>query len=86
MADTKTTPYLLLRDQVSGPARKIDRSLAGVSKTATGSHGVLGKLGGALGGLVNPTTLAITGVAALLTGFLVASGKAAVEEGPTSPS
>jgi len=79
MADTKTTLTWLLRDQVSGPARKMDAALGKAGATAGSSGGKFGKLGTALGGLVNPTTLVIGGVTAL-TGFLIASTKAAAEE------
>lgn len=79
MADTKTTLTWLLKDQVSGPASKIKGSLGAAEAQAGKSSGVFGKLGGALGGLVNPTTLAVGGIGAMV-GVLGYSIKAAADE------
>lgn len=79
MTDTKTTLTWLLRDQVSGPARKMEGALGAAEKRAGTSGGVFAKLGGVLGGLVNPTTLAIGGIGAVTAG-LAYSIKAAADE------
>jgi hypothetical protein len=79
MADTKTTLTWLLKDQVSGPAKNINTVLGKAETKATGSAGAFGKLGGAVGGFVNPTTLAI-GAGVAMVGFMGGAIKAAADE------
>jgi hypothetical protein len=79
VSDTKTTLTWLLRDQVSGPARNISGSLDKLGLKAKTNSGLMGKLGTATGGLINPTALLTTGIFAL-GGALLGAGKAAIDE------
>lgn len=80
MGDTKTTLTWLLRDEVSGPAHKIDGALGAAEKRAGSAGGLFGKLGGALGGIVNPATLAVGAVGALVGGIGLAIKSAGDEQ------
>lgn len=79
-ADTKTTLTWILKDEVSGKARDIKGSLDAAGTSAQRGGGLFGSLGGAIGGLVNPATLAVAGVGALAAGLGMAIGAAAEEE------
>lgn len=76
MADTKTTLTWLLRDEVSGTARKIDGALKGAAGSAKVGHSAFAGLGAAIGSMINPLTLTIAGLGALTVGVGMAIGKA----------
>lgn len=79
MGDVKTTLTWLLRDEVTGPAKKIEGALGGAAAKAEGAGGLMGKLGAVTGGLVTPFSIAAAAGTALVGGLL-AAGKAAAEE------
>lgn len=79
MADTKTTLTWLLRDEVSGPARKAEGALGKLAEKGGKGSSLMDSLGGAIGGLVSPMGLAV-GAAGALVGFLGESAKAAADE------
>lgn len=69
MSDVKTTLTWLLRDQVSGTAKRINGELDKLGlKAKTGGKNI-GGLGSALGGIINPTTLAIGALGGLALGI-----------------
>lgn len=69
MADTKSVFDWILADHVSGPAKKMEGALGKASGAAGGGAGPFGKLGSAIGSMINPTTLAIGAVGALTAGI-----------------
>ena len=79
MSDVKTTLVWLLRDEVSPTLAKLDKKLQATAATGTTAKGKMKELGGSIGGLINPTTLAIGAIGAV-GGVLAEAWKAGVEE------
>lgn len=82
MGDTKTTLTWLLKDEVSGPAGKIDGKLdkLGDSAGKAGGKSGLGGVAGSLMGMVSPMSLAVGGLTALAGAFIGGAKAAAAEQ------
>lgn len=79
VGERTATLTFLAKDAASGPVKKIDAALDDLGGQVKKNSGLMGVLGAATGGLINPATLA-AGAGAALTGALIGAAKAAIDD------
>ena len=86
MGDVKTNLVWTLKDNVSPGVAKMKGNLEGLGVKSKGVGGMLDKLSVSTGGLVTPTSLAMSGALALAGGLKIATDAAIADEESPEPS